>query len=270
MPLNARSRLPEASRPFGETMPPFELKNDIALITGGATGIGFAIADCMAQAGARVVLAGRREDALIAAKAKIGEKADFVCHDVADTAAADGLIEEVTQRIGTPTILVNNAGNHLKKLAVDTSDAEFMTVLQTHLLGSFALSRAAAPAMLERGAGNILFISSMAAYMGIPQVTAYAAAKSALSGVIRTMATEMSPSGVRVNGIAPGWIETAMTKKSVHSDKKRLEKILSRTPMGYFGDVEDIGWAAVYLASPAAKFVTGTILNVDGGASIGF
>jgi gluconate 5-dehydrogenase len=254
----------------GAFMAPFNLTNELAVITGGASGIGLAIAECMADVGARVVLVGRREEALAEAQARIGDQAGYLCHDVANTAAADKLISEVNTRFGSPSILVNNAGNHLKKFAVDTGDAEFQEVLQTHLLGGFALTRAVLPAMLERGAGNIIFVSSMAAYLGIPQVVAYAAAKSALSGLIRTLATEVSPSGVRVNGIAPGWIETDMIRKSVYTDEQRMKKILSRTPAGRFGQPVDIGWAAVYLASPAARFVTGTILNVDGGASIGF
>lgn len=251
-------------------MAPFELNGEIAVVTGGGSGIGLAIAECMADVGARVVLVGRREEALAEAQARLGEVAAYVCHDVAEITETAAAAKAMAAPFGPPTILVNNAGNHLKKLALDTEDEEFLGVLKTHLLGSFALTRALVPGMMEQGRGSVLFISSMAAYLGIPSVVAYAAAKSALTGVIRSLATELSPAGVRVNGIAPGWIETEMMRKSVYTDAQRMKKILERTPAGRFGHPTDIGWAAVYLASPAARFVTGTLLTVDGGASIGF
>ena len=124
--------------------------------------------------------------------------------------------------------------------------------------------------MIARGSGSILFLASMASLFGIPQVVAYSAAKSAYVGMVRALATELSPHGVRVNAIAPGWIETEMTRKAMDGDPERKRKILSRTPMGRFGTAEDVGMAAVYLSSPAARFVTGVVLPVDGGASIGF
>jgi gluconate 5-dehydrogenase len=123
---------------------------------------------------------------------------------------------------------------------------------------------------IDRGSGSILFITSMAAVFGIPGVCAYAAAKSALSGLVRCYATELSPVGIRVNAIAPGWIATDMTQKAMADDPERQHKILSRTPMRRFGTPEDIGWGAVYLCSPAASFVPGQQLVVDGGVSIGF
>ena len=124
--------------------------------------------------------------------------------------------------------------------------------------------------MVERGRGNILFISLLAALMALPNVAAYSTAKAAQLGMNRTLAVEWSPKGVRVNTIAPGFIDTEMMCRAVEPDPRRKTKILSRSPMGDFGAVEDIGWAAVYLVSPAAKFVTGTCLVVDGGFSIAF
>ena len=124
--------------------------------------------------------------------------------------------------------------------------------------------------MLERGHGSILFTASMASLMGIPLVVAYSAAKAAHLGMVRALAAEVSGRGVRVNAIAPGWIDSAMSRQALDNDPARKAKIIGRTPMGTLGDPEDVGWAAVYLCSPAAKFVTGTVLPVDGGASIGF
>jgi gluconate 5-dehydrogenase len=124
--------------------------------------------------------------------------------------------------------------------------------------------------MIERRSGSILFTASMASLFGIPLVIAYTAAKSAYVGMVKGYATEFSPHGVRVNAVAPGWIETEMSRKALASDPARLNRILTRTPMERLGDPSDIGWAAVYLASPAARFVTGVILPVDGGVSVGF
>jgi gluconate 5-dehydrogenase len=123
---------------------------------------------------------------------------------------------------------------------------------------------------VARKAGSILFIASMTSFMGMPQVVAYAAAKSAYLGLVRSLAVEWGPHGVRVNAIAPGWIASPMLERALSGDPVRKGKILGRTPLGSFGDPDDIGWAAVYLASPAAKFVNGVVLPVDGGAAIGF
>ena len=251
-------------------MKAFELSNDIALVTGGGTGLGKSIAKCLVDAGARVVLTGRREDELRKTAAELGKAASFFVHDVTQVDKAPELVRRVKEQVGPITILVNNAGIHLKKPAVDTTEAEFQTVVQTHLFGSVALTRAVIPGMTAQKRGSVLFITSMAAIFGIPNVIAYTAAKSALLGVVRALAVEVSSQGVRVNAIAPGWIETEMSRKAMEGDPKRKEKILSRTPIGSFGTPDDVGWAAVYLSSPAARFVTGQQLVVDGGVSIGF
>ena len=252
----------------GET--PFHLEGEVALITGGGTGLGLAIARCMASAGARVVLAGRRASVLREAAAAIGPQAGSVVCDVTRFKDAARIVAKAEALSGPITILVNNAGIHLKKPALETSDAEFLSVLKTHVLGSHALTRAVLPGMLRRRHGSILFVASMASLFGIPNVFAYSAAKSAYMGMVRALATEVSPTGVRVNAIAPGWIETDMSRRAMDGDPARKRRILARTPLGRFGEPDDIGAAAVYLCSPAAKFVTGAVLPVDGGGSIGF
>jgi gluconate 5-dehydrogenase len=249
----------------------FSLDGETALITGGATGLGFGMARCFVQAGARVVLVGRRQAELDKACAALGPAAGSIAQDITALERAGELVERAEQTAGAAvSILVNNAGTHLKKSAVDTTPEEFASVLQTHVLAAHALTRQVLPGMLRRRHGNVIFIASMASLFGVPQVIAYSAAKSAYLGMVRTLATEVSSHGVRVNAIAPGWIETAIVAQSVSSDPPRKARIMSRTPMGAFGQPDDIGWAAVYLCSPAAKFVTGIVLPVDGGASIGF
>jgi len=248
----------------------FSLRGEVALITGGGTGIGLAMARAMHSAGARVALVGRREAELQAAVASLGAGAFAFAHDVTDFAGAAGLVERVTREVGPITCLVNNAGIHLKKPAVETTPEEFQKVLNTHIVGAHALTRAVAPGMMERKHGSILYTGSMASIFGIPLVIAYTAAKTAMVGLVKGYSTEFAAHGVRVNCIAPGWIETEMSRKALDGDPARKAKIFGRTPMGGMGQPEDIGWAAVYLASPAAKFVTGVVLPVDGGASIGF
>ncbi|HXZ44582.1 MAG TPA: SDR family oxidoreductase [archaeon] len=248
----------------------FRLDGELALVTGGGTGLGFGICRALTEAGARVVMTGRREDVLKDACKQLGASAAYVRHDVTDLPSIPGLVAQAEDRFGLVDILVNNAGNYLKKPAVDTVDADFASVLHTHLFGSYALSRECGRRMMARKRGSILMIVSMASLFGIPLVSAYSAAKSALLGLTRALTVEFSPHGVRVNAIAPGWFDTALNRKAFETDPARKRKILERTPLGTLGNEMDVGYAAVYLSSPAAKFVTGVCLPVDGGASIGF
>ncbi|HTY89179.1 MAG TPA: SDR family oxidoreductase [Candidatus Acidoferrum sp.] len=248
----------------------FDLTGETALITGGGTGLGFGMARCLVAAGAKVVLVGRRQSELDKAAAMLGQNAFALAGDVTRLELVPALVARAEKLAGPLTILVNNAGVHLKKPATETSDAEFAGVLQTHLFGAFAFTREAGRRMVERKTGCVLFTASMASLFGLSQVVAYAAAKSAYLGLVRTLATEWGPEGVRVNAIAPGWIASDMLDQALNGDPARKAKVLGRTPMARFGDADDIGWAAVYLASPAAKFVTGVVLPVDGGAAIGF
>jgi NAD(P)-dependent dehydrogenase (short-subunit alcohol dehydrogenase family) len=248
----------------------FRLDGETALITGGGTGLGFGIAQALMAAGAHVVITGRRENVLAKAVERLGPGARWAVHDVTHMATDPGLVEQLRSEGVDISILVNNAGVHLKKPAVETEAEEFRNVMDTHVHGAFALIRAVLPGMIERKHGSILFIASMASFLGIPQVIAYSAAKSAYLGMIRSLASEVGPMGVRTNGIAPGWIETPMLHQALDGDPERKRKILSRTPMARFGAPTDIGMAAVYLCSPAANFVNGVVLPVDGGACIGF
>jgi NAD(P)-dependent dehydrogenase (short-subunit alcohol dehydrogenase family) len=248
----------------------FDLTGQTALITGGGTGLGLGIARCLASAGAKVVLVGRREEELRNACTAIGDRAFALRGDVTQLDAAPALVAEAEGLAGPLSILVNNAGIHLKKKAVDTTDAEFARVVQTHLFGAFALTREAGRRMIERRSGSVIFTASMASLMGLPLLVAYSAAKSAYIGVVRSLATEWGPHGVRVNAIAPGWITSAMVEQALAGDPVRKAKILGRIPTGSFGEPEDIGWAALYLASPAAKYVNGVVLPVDGGAAESF
>jgi gluconate 5-dehydrogenase len=248
----------------------FNLAGQTALITGGGTGLGFGMARCVAAAGAKVVLVGRRMEELKKACAGIGANAFPLAGDVTRLETAPLLVDKAEKLAGPISILINNAGVHLKKAATDTSDAEFAKVMETHVFGAFALTREAGSQMVARKSGCVIFTASMASLMGIPLVVAYSAAKSAYVGIVRTLAVEWGASGVRVNAIAPGWIGSPMLEQALAGDPPRKAKILGRIPPGKFGEADDIGWAAVYLASPAARYVNGVVLPVDGGAAESF
>lgn len=249
---------------------PIRLEGQVAVVTGGGTGLGFAIAESIAQWGGQVAIVGRREDVLAEATERLGDGACSFTMDVTEPDTPAALYEQVAERLGRPTILVNNAGIHLKSAYDATDDHSFRQVLDTHVTASFALSREFGRQMVESGGGSILFVASMAALFGIPQVTAYSAAKTAQLGLVRSLAVELSPAGVRVNAIAPGWIETPMSRKALEGDPQRLQRVLERTPMRRLGQAEEIGRVAAFLSSPAASFITGAMIPVDGGASIGF
>lgn len=247
-----------------------DLTNDIALITGGATGIGLGIARALIESGARVVLCSRNEDVLQKAVENLGPQAAYRVHDVTDFGSSESLVDDIETAIGPVSILINNAGVHLKKPSLEVTTDEFRTVLDVHLLGAHALTVAVGKRMMLRQNGSIIFIASMTSLFGLPNVVAYAAAKAGYLGIVRTLASEWGARGIRVNAIAPGWIESVMMRKAVDSDPPRREKILSRTPLGRFGQPEDVGYAAAFLCSPRARFITGICLPVDGGAAIGF
>ena len=248
----------------------FRLDGRTALISGGGTGIGWGIARCLWAAGARVALIGRREEVLRQAAATLGERVGWFVHDVTDFGSAGDLVERVECELGPVGILVNNAGVHLKKPALETTERELQQVVDVHLTGAFALTRACLPRMRSTGDGSVVFIASMASYLGLPLVLTYTTAKTGVLGMMRALAAEYSRDGVRFNAVAPGWIRSAMLDRSMQGDPRRERKVLERTLVGRFGEPEDIGWAVVYLCSAAARYVTGTCLTVDGGASIGF
>ena len=248
----------------------FDLTGKTALVTGGGTGIGAGIGRCLAAAGARVVLAGRRQDVLDQAAEQLAGEAHTAIIDLRDHAGLVAAAEALERAHGPVQILVNNAGNHFREPAEQVGDDDFNALLDVHVAGAFTLTRELGRRMLERGDGSIVFIGSLNGFIGMPNVVGYSAAKAALNGMARALAVEWADRGVRVNVIASGWIDAGISKRAFAEDASRRERALARTPMHRFGEPEDIGWAAVYLCSTAARFVTGTTLHVDGGALVGF
>ena len=244
----------------------FRIDGQRAVITGGGSGLGLGIAKVFVEAGAEVMIIGRNEEKLRQAKQQLGEHCSYRAFDITKVDEIPALVQE----IGAVDILVNCAGVHLKKWALEVTDEEFLKVLNVHVMSVFALSREFAKLMVERGKGSIIMISSMTAIMGMEQVVAYTTAKSAILGLQRSLVADLSSKGVRVNTIAPGWIDTPMFHQATDKDPQRKANILRRIPMKTFGQPDDIGYAALYLSSPAGSYVNGVFLPVDAGASEAF
>ena len=242
----------------------------IAIVTGGGSGIGFAIARKFAAEGMLVYITGRNLEKLGNAQKAIGENCRAAQLDMQALSQIPGFIRKIAAENGRIDVLVNNAGINMKKPFTEVTDDEFQNIILTNLVAVFALSREVAKVMIPKKSGSIIHISSMTAHYGIPKVVAYTASKTALEGMARSMAVDLSPEGIRVNCIAPGFIVTAMTAKAFDSDPERKSKVISRTPMGKMGDPDDIANAAYFLASDASAFITGESIKVDGGNSIGF
>lgn len=242
----------------------------VAIITGGGSGIGLAIAKKFVQNNITTIIIGRNKEKLKAAKTKLGELCIPVVFDLKNLSSIPALVDELIKQHKKIDILVNNAGINLKKEFTEVTDDEFQKIILTNVGAVFTLSREVVKNMIKEGSGSIINISSMASQYGLPKVIAYTASKSAIEGMTRAMAVELSPKGIRVNCIAPGFIVTDMSSKALDNDKERKEKVMSRTPMGALGMPADIGDAAVFLASSASGYITGVVLPVDGGNSIGF
>jgi NAD(P)-dependent dehydrogenase (short-subunit alcohol dehydrogenase family) len=245
--------------------------NKIAIVTGGGSGIGLAIAQSFVQQNIYTIIVGRDGKKLAAAQKQLGELCEPQVCDLADLSSIPALVERIIEAHGHIDILVNNAGINMKKEFTEVTDEDFQKILLTNVSAVFSLSREVVKSMLEKGIkGSIINISSMASQYGIPKVIAYTASKSAIEGMTKAMTTELSPKGIRVNCIAPGFIATEMSAKALNNDPERKAKAMGRTPMGELGQPSDIGEAAVFLASEGAKYITGVVLRVDGGNAIGF
>lgn len=232
--------------------------------------MGFATAKKFVENNIKTIIIGRNETKLADACRNLGGLCNYKAFDLNDLKGIPQLVNDLNNEFGPVDILVNNAGINQKKAFTEVTDEEFQRVILTNLTSVFVLSREVAKAMLLQKSGCIINISSMAAQYGIPYVIAYTASKSAIDGMTKAMAVELSPQGIRVNCVAPGFIATDMSARALDNDPQRKQKVLSRTPMGKLGLPEDVAEAVYYLASDAAKYLTGVVLAVDGGNSIGF
>lgn len=252
----------------------FDLTGKRALITGGTHGLGMAMAEGLAQAGAQLVITGttpsKMEDALHYYRSK-GYKASGYLFDVTNEKAAAENIDLIAKELGDIHILVNNAGIIKRELATTMSVADFRQVIDVDLVGPFIMSQLVVKQMIERQEGKIINICSMMSELGRNSVSAYAAAKGGLKMLTRNLATEWAKHNIQVNGIGPGYFATSQTEPIRVDGHPFNEFIINRTPAARWGNPEDLAGAAVFLASKASDFVNGQIVYVDGGilATIG-
>jgi gluconate 5-dehydrogenase len=244
--------------------PDFSLTNRIALVTGSSRGLGRAIAQGLAEAGAKIILHGRDPDRLKATAAQLPNLAGTLAFDVADTTATKAAFETIKAEHGRLDILVNNAGVIPRKPLLETTDEDWASVIDSNLSAYFRLSREAARLMVPARSGRIIMISSIMGLVGRPTIPGYITAKAGLHGMVRALSAELALHGITVNAIAPGFMPTDATEV-LHNDHKFNEWIATRAPMGRWGNPSELAGPAVFLASNAASYVTGHILVVDGG-----
>jgi 2-deoxy-D-gluconate 3-dehydrogenase len=244
---------------------PFELRGRVAAVTGANTGLGRAIAEALAGAGADVALVGRSDpsETLTAIQA-LGRRAMWVKADLGSRPDYSAIVAEITGNLGDLHILVNNAGIIRRANAIDFTESDWDAVLDVNLKSVFFLSQAAARHMIPAGGGKIINIASMLSFQGGIRVPSYTASKSGVAGLTRLLANEWASQGINVNAIAPGYFATNNTA-ALQADARRNAEILGRIPAGRWGNPQDLGGAAVFLASRAADYVHGVILPVDGG-----
>ena len=246
-------------------MNPFELGGRVAAVTGANTGLGRAIAEALAAAGADLALIGRSDPSeTLAAIQSLGRRAVWVKADLGRRPDYSAIVAEITGNLGGLHILVNNAGIIRRANAIDFTESDWDAVLDVNLKSVFFLSQAAARHMIPAGGGKIINIASMLSFQGGIRVPSYTASKSGVAGLTRLLANEWASQGINVNAIAPGYFATNNTA-ALQADARRNAEILGRIPAGRWGNPQDLGGAAVFLASRAADYVHGVILPVDGG-----
>lgn len=252
-------------------MKAFDLTGKVAIVTGGNGGIGLGMSRGLAEAGAAVVIAARNEAKSRAAVHEIetrGGRAIAVTVDVTRPESVAALVKTAAARLGRVDILVNNAGTNVRKQPEQVSLAEWHQVLDTNLTSAFLCSQAVYPEMKKAGGGKILNNGSMASIFGLPFAPAYGASKGGMVQLTRSLATAWAKDNIQVNCFLPGWIDTELTQAARKQVAGLHERVLARTPQGRWGRIEDMAGIAVFLASPASDFITGTAIPVDGGFSV--
>jgi len=250
-----------------ETLP---LAGRVALVTGASRGIGRAVALAFGAAGAAVACCARSADQVDATAAEIGARGGWARAfrlDVTSRPQIDAALDQVAGALGPVDVLVNNAGIILEKKSIEVTDDEWDRVLGTNLTAMFRLARAVAPGMIERGRGKIINIGSMYGKIGVARYAAYCASKGAVEALTRSLAVEWARHGIQVNCLAPGYVNTDISREAMADDRTRA-LFLSKVPARRIGEPEEVGPLAVYLASAASDYLTGQTVYLDGGQTI--
>jgi 2-deoxy-D-gluconate 3-dehydrogenase len=248
----------------------FDLTGRVAVVTGGNGGIGLGMARGLASAGAAVVIAARNRDKSEQAVRELsafGARAIAIPVDVTDEVSVNALVASTVERFGRLDVLVNNAGINIRKPPQDLALSEWRQVIDTNLTSAFLTSRAAYPTMKAQGGGKIINIGSMMSIFGAPYAPAYSASKGGIVQLTKAMAAAWARDHIQVNAVLPGWIDTELTTNARREVTGLHERVLARTPADRWGVIDDLGGVAVFLASSASDFVTGTEIAVDGGYS---
>ena len=251
-----------------DELPAMRLDGKVAIVTGGGGGLGSLAARAFAAAGADVVLVGRTAEKLRAAEDAVrgtGRRAAAIVADVTRSADVNRMVEQAVGAFGRVDILLNNAGVTSPKTALELTDEDWHRIMDTSATGAFYCARAVAPVMMRQREGCIISVGSILSARGMAKRTAYSAAKAAVMNLTRALALELGPHGIRVNAIAPTVIVTDLNRELVRTQPQLYQAVLDRTPLGRLGEPEDIAGALVFLASPAARFITGQTLFIDGG-----
>ena len=248
----------------------FDLSGRVAVVTGGNGGIGLGMAKGLAGAGAAVLVIGRdtaKNGEAVAELTALGARAEAEAFDLTAEGAAAAVVGLAEERFGGLDIVVNNAGTNIRKPPQDLSMDDWRQVMDINLTSAFALCQAAYPALCRRGSGKIINIGSMMSIFGASFATPYAASKGGIVQMSKALACAWAPDNIQVNAVLPGWIDTALTRRARQEVDGRHERVLARTPAGRWGDPDDHAGVAVFLASAASDYVTGTAIAVDGGFS---
>ena len=245
----------------------FDLTGRVAIVTGGNGGIGLGMAKGLAEAGATVAVAARDAGKAAAALTALGPDAVFIPVDMADPASCRAMAEAAVERFGRIDILVNNAGMSIRKQPQDFTPDEWRRVIDVNLSGSFFAAQACYPAMKAAGGGKIINIGSMMSIFGASFAAAYGASKGGVVQMTKSLAVAWAADNIQVNAVLPGWIDTDLTRAARKQVDGLHDRVAARTPSGRWGRMEDMAGIAVFLASPASDFVTGTAIPVDGGYS---
>lgn len=249
----------------------FDLSGKAAIVTGGNGGIGLGMAEGLAQAGASLLIVGRNAEKTHDVCGKLAERfpnvAEFV-GDVTDPATNEAMVNACLTVFGRLDILVANAGINKRMRPEDYSPKIWAEVIDTNLSSNLYAAQAVRPAMIAAGGGKIITIGSMLSIFGLPLAAAYAASKGGVVQLTKSLAAAWAPDNIQVNCVLPGWIDTDLTRQARIDMPELNDKVMTRTPTGRWGNADDLAGIAVFLASPASDFITGTAIPVDGGYSI--